>query len=204
VLWRMSQVALRPGWAWDVGVRGRPHALGNVAHAMPPGTDLFAFFGWVARNFDPSVTWKDIDWLREHWSGRLVLKGVLDKDDADDAVRVGADGLVVSNHGGRQLDGAPSAIAALPHIARAVDGRMSVMMDSGVRSGLDVLRAMALGADGVLLGRAWAWALAAGGQKGVGQMLDILRAEMLVAMALAGQTDVRRLDPSILVGDLSL
>jgi L-lactate dehydrogenase (cytochrome) len=186
---RMLEVARRPRWAWDVGVRGRPHALGNVATAMPDA-DLFAFFDWVAANFDASVTWKDLDWIRSVWPGRIVLKGVLDPDDASEALRCGADGLVVSNHGGRQLDGAPSAIAALSAVVEQTDGRAPVLMDSGVRSGLDVLRCLALGAQGVMLGRAWAYALAADGERGVATMLEILRRELHVAMALSGQTDV--------------
>ena len=197
-LGRMMQVVQKPGWAWDVGVHGRPHALGNVAGVMPPGTGLGGFFDWVAANYDPRVTWADIDWIRQNWNGRLVLKGVLDPEDARTAVASGADGLVVSNHGGRQLDGAPSTISALPAIAEAVDRRFTVLMDSGVRSGLDVIRAIACGADGVLMGRAWAYALAAQGQKGVERMLQGIRAEMLVAMALIGETRISGLDRSIL------
>jgi L-lactate dehydrogenase (cytochrome) len=195
---RFFDIALHPAWAWDVGVHGRPHILGNVASAMSSGASLDQFTAWVGRNFDPSVTWKDIDWLRERWNGRLVVKGILDPQDADAAVRAGAEGLVVSNHGGRQLDGAPSSIAALPSVVDAVAGRVSVLMDGGVRSGVDVLRALALGADGVLIGRAWAYALAAQGQRGVARILDLLRHEMAVAMALTGQTDVKKLDRSIL------
>ncbi|RAK50767.1 L-lactate dehydrogenase [Phenylobacterium deserti] len=196
---RMLEVMRHPAWAFDVGVMGRPHALGNVAGVMPPGTGLFGFFEWVARNYDPSVTWNDIAWLRERWRGRLVLKGVLEPEDAQAAVAAGADGIVVSNHGGRQLDGAPSTISALPAVADAVAGRATVLMDSGIRSGLDVLRALALGADGVMVGRAWAYALAAQGGPGVTRMLEILRQEMKVAMALLGETDVRKLGREILV-----
>ena len=195
---RMWQIAQKPGWAWDVGVWGRPHSLGNVASAMPPGTDLGGFFDWVAANYDPRITWADIDWIRRGWNGRLVLKGVLDAEDARIAVSVGADGIVVSNHGGRQLDGAPSTISALPAVADAVERRIAILMDSGVRSGLDVIRAMASGADGVMLGRAWAYALAAQGQQGVAHMLQTIRAELLVAMALIGQTRITELDRSVL------
>lgn len=195
---RMAQVAQRPGWAWDVGLFGRPHQLGNVARVMPPGTGLGGFFDWVAANYDPSVTWKEIDWLRELWKGRLVLKGVLDPDDARACVAAGVEGIVVSNHGGRQLDGAPSSISALPAVADAVERRITVLMDSGVRSGLDVIRAVASGADGVMMGRAWAYALAAQGQRGVAKMLETIRAEMLVAMALIGETQVAGLDRSVL------
>jgi len=143
------------------------------------------------------VTYKDIAWLREHWKGRMVLKGITDPGDADRAAEEGMDGIVVSNHGGRQLDGSLSSIAALPAVRDAVQGRMTILLDGGVRSGLDVLRAMALGADGVLLGRAWAWALAARGQAGVSSLLAIVREELEVAMALTGQRDVRALDKDL-------
>ena len=195
---RAVEIARHPEWAWDVGVCGRPHALGNVAKAMHEGATLAQFTAWVGKNFDPSLTWKDLDWLRARWKGALVVKGVLDRDDAIAAVESGVEALVVSNHGGRQLDGAPSTITVLPEIVDAVAGRASILMDSGVRSGLDVLRAMARGADGVLIGRAWAYALGARGGAGVSQVLELIRHEMKVAMALTGQTDVKALDPSVL------
>jgi len=197
-LHRFGQIAARPGWAWDVGVMGRPHTLGNVAPAMPPGTGLFKFFDWVGRNFDPTITWKDLDWIRETWKGRLVIKGLLEAEDARLALAAGADGVVVSNHGGRQLDGVPSTISVLPEIAAAVQGRVPVLMDGGVRSGLDVIRAIALGASGVLVGRAWAYGLAAGGRQGVADMLEIVRKEMAVAMALAGLSRVSDIGPDCL------
>jgi L-lactate dehydrogenase (cytochrome) len=196
---RLLDILSHPAWAWDVGLRGRPLTIGNVAPAMPNGAGLKQFQAWVARNFDPSVTYKDIAWLRQHWKGRLVLKGITDPGDATRAAEEGMDGIVVSNHGGRQLDGSLSSIAALPAVRDAVAGRMTVMLDGGVRSGLDVLRALALGADSVLLGRAWAYALAARGEAGVSQMLAIIKEELEVAMALTGQSDVRTLD-----GDLAL
>jgi L-lactate dehydrogenase (cytochrome) len=161
---------------------------------MPNGAGLQQFQAWVARNFDPTVTYKDIAWLRERWKGRLVLKGISDPGDAARAVEEGMDGIVVSNHGGRQLDGSLSGIAALPPVRDAVAGRMPVLMDGGVRSGLDVLKALALGADAVLLGRAWAYALAARGEAGVAAMLANIKEELEVAMALSGQRDVRALD----------
>jgi len=189
-LTRMIEIARHPRWAWDVGVRGRPHVLGNFAPAMPDGAGLAQFTAWVSRNFDASITWDDLAWVRERWKGPLVLKGILDPKDARRACEVGASGIVVSNHGGRQLDGAPSTICALPAIADAVAGRAELLMDGGVRSGLDVLRALACGANGVLLGRAWAFALAAGGGAGVRRMLDLLRQELFVAMALTGHRRV--------------
>jgi len=180
-----------PAWLWDVHVRGRPHTLGNVAGADSTLRNLAQFWTWIGRNFDPSVTWKDIDWVRERWPGPLVLKGVLDAQDARQARACGVDGLVVSNHGGRQLDGAASSIAALPAIAQAVGEDLTVLMDGGVRSGLDVLKALAVGARACLIGRAWAYALGARGEAGVAHMLAILRQELRMAMSLTGCTDVR-------------
>ena len=194
---RLLDILTHPARAWDVGLMGRPLTIGNVAPAMPTGAGLKQFQAWVARNFDPSVTYKDITWLRQHWKGKLVLKGITDPGDAARAAEEGMDGIVVSNHGGRQLDGSLSSIAALPAVKDAVGGRMTVLLDGGVRSGLDVLRALALGADGVLLGRAWAYALAARGEAGVSQMLAILKEELEVAMALSGQSDVRALDSDL-------
>jgi L-lactate dehydrogenase (cytochrome) len=194
---RLFDILSHPAWALDVGVMGRPLIIGNVAPAMPNGAGLQQFQAWVARNFDPSVTYKDIAWLRDHWKGKLVLKGITDPGDAARAAEEGMDGIVVSNHGGRQLDGALSSIAALPAVRDAVAGRMTILLDGGVRSGLDVLRAMALGADAVLLGRAWAWALAAKGEAGVAAMLAIVKEELEVAMALTGQSDVRALDSDL-------
>ncbi len=195
---RFFEIMQHPEWAWDVGVRGQPHILGNVASAMPDGAGLAEFTAWVGRNFDPSITWKDIDWIRTRWDGELIIKGVLDPDDARESLDVGAQGLIVSNHGGRQLDGARSSISALPGVVEAVAGRVPVMMDGGVRSGLDVLKAVALGAQGVLLGRAWAFALAAKGGPGVSDMLNMLRHEMVIAMALSGQTNIHDLQGSFL------
>lgn len=196
---RAWEITRHPAWAWDVGVRGRPHTLGNFAPYMPDGAGLAQFTAWVGRNFDPSITWSDLDWVRAHWNGRLVLKGVLDAADARDAVSAGVETIIVSNHGGRQLDGAPSSIAALPGIVEAAGGRADVLMDGGIRSGVDILRALACGARGVLLGRAWAFALAAQGGAGVTRMLELMRHELAVAMALTGQTDVRTVSNEVLV-----
>lgn len=195
---RAAEIARHPRWAWDVGVRGRPHTLGNFAPMMPDGAGLAQFTAWVLRNFDASITWKDLEWLRRHWTGRLVIKGVLDPADAAAACAEGVEAIIVSNHGGRQLDGAPSTIAALPAVVEAVGGRADVLLDSGIRSGIDIVRAMALGARGVLLGRAWAYALGAQGGAGVARMLGLMRHELAVAMALTGQKDVRTLGPDAL------
>jgi L-lactate dehydrogenase (cytochrome) len=198
---RIVQAMSRPAWTVDVGLLGRPHSLGNVAPVLGRKTGLEDFFAWMRSNFDPRVTWKDLDFVRQHWDGPLVIKGVLDPLDAQAAVAAGADGIVVSNHGGRQLDGAPSTARALPAIAEAVTGRTAVLADGGVRSGLDVVRMLALGAHGVLLGRAWAYALAAAGQRGVSHMLSLIAAEMRVAMALTGVTAIDQINGDILVMD---
>jgi L-lactate dehydrogenase (cytochrome) len=195
---RAGQAMLRPAWAVDVGVLGRPHSLGNVAPLLGRKSGLEDFFAWMRNNFDPSVTWRDLDWVRERWPGQIVLKGVLDPADAQKAADLQLDGIVVSNHGGRQLDGVLSTAKALPPIARAVGGRLSVLADGGVRSGLDVVRMLACGADAVLLGRAWAYALAGAGGAGVGHVLQLIGAEMKVAMALTGVTRIDQLNPDVL------
>ncbi len=198
---RFLQALARPEWAIDVGLLGRPHSLGNVAPVLGPDTGLEDFFAWMRTNFDPRVTWADLGWVREQWKGPLILKGVLDAEDAREAVDLGVDGLIVSNHGGRQLDGVKSSAAALPRVVEAVGDDLTVLADGGVRSGLDVVRMLALGAKGVLLGRAWAYALAGAGQRGVAHVLDLLRAEMSVAMALTGAVRLSELGPHCL--DLS-
>ncbi len=195
---RTFQAMLRPAWAWDVGLLGRPHGLGNVAPVLGDNTGLEDFFAWMRNSFDQSLVWKDLDWIRDRWPGELILKGVLDVEDARLAAKVQLDGLVVSNHGGRQLDGASSTCAALPEIAKAVGKEMTVLADGGVRSGLDVVRMLALGADGVLIGRAWAYALAGRGEAGVSHVLDLIAAEMRVAMALCGVTRIDQIGPGIL------
>jgi L-lactate dehydrogenase (cytochrome) len=195
---RMRQVLRRPDWAWDVAVRGRPLTMGNLEPLLGSGAMLADLMGWVGRNFDASVTWKDVEWVRSQWDGPLVIKGILDPDDAREAAANGADGIVVSNHGGRQLDGALSSARALPRIAEAIAGRMPVLADGGVRSGLDVVRMLALGADFVLLGRAWAYALAARGEAGVAHVLKLIEAEMRVAMALTGTTSIAELNGEII------
>jgi len=195
---RLAQALAHPRWAWDVGVRGRPHGLGNFAKVLGRKSGLEDYVGWIGRNFDASLTWRDIDWIRQHWSGPLVIKGILDPEDARRAVEVAANGIVVSNHGGRQLDGVPSTVRALPAIAEAVGDRTTLLVDGGVRSGLDVLRMLALGANGVLLGRAWAYALAAAGGEGVTRLLDIFAAELRIGMALTGVTRVEQIGPDIL------
>lgn len=187
---RIVQAMGRPGWAFDVGLFGRPHDLGNISVYRGNPTGLADYMGWIGENFDPSISWKDLQWIREFWKGKMVLKGILDPEDAREAVRFGADGIVVSNHGGRQLDGVLSTARALPGIADAVGNDLTVLVDSGIRSGLDVVRMLALGAHGVMLGRAYIYALATAGQAGVANLLDLFAKEMRVAMALTGARSV--------------
>lgn len=196
---RVFQGAMKPNWAWNVGVHGRPHTLGNLAPLVGSGASMNDFLGWMAGNFDPSITWKDLDWIRSEWPGKFAIKGVLDEGDAREAAAAGVDGIVVSNHGGRQLDGVMSGARALPAIADAVGDRLEVLVDGGVRSGLDVVRMLALGAKGVLLGRAWAYALGARGEAGVAHVLKLIEAEMRVAMTLTGCTRIGEINSDILV-----
>jgi len=195
---RLGQLLARPQWLWDVGLHGRPHSMGNLAKVVAPGSGLNDFGTWIARNFDPSMNWKDLDWIRSEWTGPLILKGILDPDDARQAVASGADGIVVSNHGGRQLDGVLSSARALPAIAEAVAGRIPIFADGGIRSGLDVVRMLALGANFVLIGRAWMYAMAAQGGAGVAHVLKLIEAEMRVAMALTGCTSIADIDRQII------
>jgi len=196
---RAFQAMVKPSWAWDVGLNGRPHTLGNVAPVLGDNTGLEDFFAWMANNFDPSVTWKDIEYVRSIWPRTMVIKGILDADDAKAAVSSGVDGIIVSNHGGRQLDGTPSTVRALPPIVDAVGDDLTVLVDGGVQSGLDVVRMMALGAKGVLLGRAWVYALAARGQAGIEHLLKLFEAEMRIAMGLTGCTRVEDINRDVLV-----
>ncbi len=199
---RVFQVLARPRWALDVGIRGRPHKLGNVAPVLGENTGLEDFFAWMRDNFDPTVSWRDLDFIRQIWKGPLIIKGILDPEDARQAASLGADGIVVSNHGGRQLDGVPSTVHALPCIRDAVGEQLTILADGGIRSGLDVVRMLALGAQGVLLGRAWAYALAAGGESGVSQLLQLIESEIRVAMALTGVTSIAEINRDILVEGL--
>ncbi len=195
---RVWQALRHPRWAIDVGLLGRPHDLGNVSAYLGKPTKLEDYIAWLGANFDPAIAWADLQWLREFWKGKIVLKGILDPEDAREAVKFGADGIVVSNHGGRQLDGVLSAARALPRIVDAVAGELTVLADGGVRSGLDVVRMLALGADAVLLGRAYIYAMAHGGEAGVAKLLEIIAREMRVAMALTGVTKIAQINAEIL------
>jgi L-lactate dehydrogenase (cytochrome) len=194
-----EQILARPGWLRRVALGGRPLVFGNLSTAVPGARNPAAFRRWIDAQFDPAVTWKDLDWVRAAWPGPLVLKGILDPADARLALQAGADGIVVSNHGGRQLDGAPSSISALPAIAEAVGDRLCVLMDGGVRTGADLLRALALGARACMVGRPWAYGLAADGERGVAKVLQLFRAELRVAMALTGTLSPRQAGPDTLV-----
>ncbi|MEN2899367.1 L-lactate dehydrogenase [Mannheimia haemolytica] len=193
---------VHPFWAWDVGIHGKPHTLGNVSNYMGKPIDLNNYIGWLTDNFDPSISWKDLEWIREFWDGPMVIKGILDPEDAKDAVRFGADGIIVSNHGGRQLDGVLSSAKALPSIADAVKGEIKILADSGIRNGLDVVRMLALGADCTMIGRSFVYALSAAGQAGVENLLDIFLKEMKVAMTLTSNAKISDIGRDALV-DLS-
>jgi L-lactate dehydrogenase (cytochrome) len=195
---RGLDLAAHPRWIADVALGGKPLTFGNLAKAVPGGSSPADFKNWVDAQFDPSVTWDDVAWVRENWSGRLLVKGVLDPEDARRAADVGVDGVVVSNHGGRQLDSVPSTAVALPGVVDAIGDQVEVLVDGGVRTGLDVVKMIALGARAVLIGRAWAWAVAAGGEAGVRHMLDVLRSDTDTALGLTGQTSIADIDASAL------
>jgi len=190
--------ARHPSWIYDVGLRGRPLTFGNLNGVVKDANSLSALLAWTSTALDPSVTWKDLDWIRSLWKGPLILKGILDTDDAREAVETGADGIVVSNHGGRQLDAAISTISALPRIAEAVGHRTTVLLDGGVRSGQDLTRALALGAKACLIGRAWVYGVAARGEAGVTAVIETMRRELRTSMALIGKTSVADIDASVL------
>ncbi len=196
---RVFQAMRHPSWAVDVGLLGQPHDLGNISTYRGEPTKLEDYIGWLGANFDPSISWKDLEWIRDFWDGPMVIKGILDEEDAKDAVRFGADGIVVSNHGGRQLDGVLSTAKALPSIADAVKGDLKIFVDSGIRTGLDVVRMLALGADCTLLGRSFVYALAAQGGAGVENLLDLYDKEMRVAMTLTGAKTIADLSRDSLV-----
>lgn len=195
---RAWDIVSHPAWVWNVALRGKPLTFGNLEAAVPGARNPGQFKEWVDSQFDPSVTWDDLAWVRKHWPGKLVLKGILDPEDAKRAVDVGADAIVVSNHGGRQLDDVRSTASALPRIKDAVGDDLELLVDGGIQSGLDVVKMLALGARACLVGRAWAYAVAGGGEEGVAHVLRIIREEMNVAMALTGNTRLDQLGPEVL------
>jgi L-lactate dehydrogenase (cytochrome) len=195
---RGLDLAAHPGWIRRVPIGGKPLTFGNLEQAVPGARTPAGFQEWVSANFDPSVTWDDIAWVREHWNGRLVVKGVLDPEDARRAVDAGVDGIVVSNHGGRQLDSVPSTVRALPDVVDAVGDEVEVLADGGVRTGLDILKMVALGARAVLVGRPWAWAVAGRGEAGVRHVLRVMKADLDTALGLTGNTSIAAVDRSAL------
>ena len=192
-----ANFASRPGWIYDVGIKGRPLTFGNLQGVVKDAKSLGALLAWTTTALDPSVTWKDLEWVRGLWKGPLILKGVLDPDDAKEAVATGADGLIVSNHGGRQLDAARSSISVLPKIVDTVGTKTTVLMDGGIRSGQDVTRALALGAKACMIGRAWVYGVAAKGEKGVTAVLDTMKRELRTSMALIGKAKIADIDASV-------
>jgi len=195
---KLRQLLARPRWLYDVAVRGKPHVFGHLVEQVADPDDFGSFKHFIDTQFDPGVTWRDIEWLRSQWRGRLIIKGVMSASDASAAADAGADGVIVSNHGGRQLDGVASCIRTLPEVAQAVGQRVEVLMDGGVRAGTDVVKALALGAKGVLIGRPWVWALAARGEQGLVSYLNVLQREIAVTLALMGVNRVADLTSELI------
>jgi L-lactate dehydrogenase (cytochrome) len=193
----LIDIATKPAWAWSI-LRGKRKTFGNLAGHVKGMEGVNSLATWISRQFDPTMTWKDIEWIRGIWPGKIILKGILDVEDARIAAQTGVDGIVVSNHGGRQLDGAPSSIAMLPRIAEAVRDDVEVLFDGGIRTGMDVLRALALGAHACLLGRAFVYGLGAAGEAGVAKAISIIRNELDVSMALTGTTSVNRVGREVI------
>jgi L-lactate dehydrogenase (cytochrome) len=190
-------IASKPAWAFGV-LKGKRKIFGNLAGYVKDTTGINSLSQWIAGQFDPALNWKDVDWVRSQWPGKLILKGILDADDAKIAAKTGASALVVSNHGGRQLDGAPSSIAMLPRIVDAVGSDIEVMFDGGIRSGQDLMRALALGARSCLIGRSYVYGLGAGGEAGVAKAIDIIRKELDVTMALCGVKTIKDIDRRVI------
>ena len=191
-------IAAHPRWVWQTALGGRPLLFGNLAAAVPGARNPNDFKAWVDAQFDASVTWRDLDFVREHWKGPLLIKGVMEVEDARAAAACGAQGVIVSNHGGRQLDSAPPSIEALPAIADAVGDRLEVLMDSGVRGGQDIVKALACGAKSVLFGRPWIWALAGAGEAGLANQLQQVRRELETTLMLTGTTAAREVNRDLL------
>jgi L-lactate dehydrogenase (cytochrome) len=198
--WSLSKLvdfASKPAWVAGI-LRGKRRTFGNLAGHLKIDDDITSLSTWINSQFDTSLNWKDIDWIRSIWPGKLILKGILDVEDAEEAAKSGAQALVVSNHGGRQLDGAPSSIEVLPEIVDAVGSKMEVMFDGGIRSGQDVMRALALGAKSCMIGRAYVYGLGAGGEAGVTKALDVLGKELTTTMGLCGVNAIAEIDDHVL------
>lgn len=194
----LTQLLMRPSWLLDVGILGKPHGLGNLKHRVESASDLDRYKAFVESQFDPSATWKDIAWLRSHWSGNIIIKGIMNSDDAKAAVDSGADGIVVSNHGGRQLDGVSSTIDKLSSIARSVGNQTKILLDGGIHNGVDVVKAIALGADSVLIGRSWVYAMAAQGEAGINKLLSLYQQEIAATMGLIGVNNIEDIDRNVI------
>ena len=197
-LGNVLDIATKPAWALGM-LRSTRKTFGNLAGYAPASASVNSLASWISTQFDPALSWKDIEWIRSLWPGKLILKGILDVEDAKLAAKTGASALVVSNHGGRQLDGAPSSISALPKIVDAVGSEIEVMFDGGIRSGQDMMRALALGARSCLIGRAYIFGLAAGGQAGVAKAIEFIGKELSVTMALCGVNSLREVDRRVIV-----
>lgn len=195
---QLAQIVSSPFWAIDVGLLGKPHNFGNLSDEVANSNDLDTYKSFIDSQFDPSVTWQDIAWLREQWKGKLLIKGIMEVEDANAAADVGADGVVVSNHGGRQLDGIASSISKLKPISDAVRGDIEVLFDGGIRNGIDVLKALALGADGVLIGRPWVYAAASGGRAALEQLLQLFQTEIATGMALMGVNQISEINQDLI------
>jgi len=198
--WSLSKLldfASKPAWVSGV-LQGKRRTFGNLAGHLKISDDITSLSTWINSQFDTTLNWKDIDWIRSIWPGKLILKGILDVEDAEIAAKTGAQAIVVSNHGGRQLDGAPSSIEVLPEIVDEVGSQMEIMFDGGIRSGMDVMRALALGAKSCMIGRAYAYGLGAGGQAGVAKALDILAKELTTTMGLCGVNTIAEIDDKVL------
>jgi L-lactate dehydrogenase (cytochrome) len=198
--WSLSKLidfASKPAWVAGV-LRGKRRSFGNIVGHVKGTEDLTKLSEWTASQFDTTLNWKDIDWIRSIWPGKLILKGILDVEDAELAVKTGAQAIVVSNHGGRQLDGAPSSIEVLPEIADTVGSQMEIMFDSGIRTGMDIMRALALGAKSCMIGRAYAYGLGAAGQEGVAKAIDLLAKELATTMGLCGVNKISEIDDRVL------
>ena len=198
--WSLSKLidfATKPAWVSGV-LQGKRRTFGNLAGHLKGSDDIISLSTWINSQFDTTLNWKDIDWIRSIWPGKLILKGILDVEDAELAAKTGAQAIVVSNHGGRQLDGAPSSIEVLPEIVEEVGSQMEILFDGGIRSGMDVMRALALGAKSCMIGRAYAYGLGAGGQEGVAKALDILGKELTTTMGLCGVNTIAEIDDKVL------
>jgi L-lactate dehydrogenase (cytochrome) len=198
--WSLSKLfdfATKPAWVAGV-LQGKRRTFGNLAGHLKISDDITSLSTWISSQFDTTLNWKDVDWIRSIWPGKLILKGILDVEDAEIAVKSGAQALVVSNHGGRQLDGAPSSIEVLPEIVDTVGSQIEIMFDGGIRSGQDVMRALALGAKSCMIGRAYAHGLGAGGEAGVAKAIDIIRNELSTTMGLCGVNTIAEIDDHVL------